>query len=114
MNFEMSDDRRMLADTLRRALGDGYGFEHRTRVAYEAPFHDPAQWTRCRSLACSTPSPMRTLAAWADRASTSRSCSRNWAARCAPNRVLPALMAIRALGASEDVLSAPPLRRGIR
>jgi alkylation response protein AidB-like acyl-CoA dehydrogenase len=31
MNFEMSDDRRMLADTLRRALADGYGFEHRTR-----------------------------------------------------------------------------------
>jgi hypothetical protein len=32
MNFEMSDDRRMLADTLRRALSDGYGFEHRTAL----------------------------------------------------------------------------------
>ncbi|MCU4652830.1 acyl-CoA dehydrogenase family protein [Roseibacterium sp. SDUM158016] len=40
----MSDDRRMLADTLRRALAEGYGFEHRTRVAYEPPFHDPGQW----------------------------------------------------------------------
>jgi hypothetical protein len=46
MNFEMSDDRRMLADTLRRALSDGYGFEHRTRVAYEPPFHDPASGRR--------------------------------------------------------------------
>jgi hypothetical protein len=31
MNFETSDDRRMLAETLRRALADGYGFEHRTK-----------------------------------------------------------------------------------
>jgi hypothetical protein len=43
MNFEMSDDRRMLADTLRRALSDGYGFENRTEAAYSAPFHDPAR-----------------------------------------------------------------------
>jgi len=50
MNFEMSDDRRMLADTLRRTLSDGYGFDHRTRVAYEAPFHDPAQWAALAEL----------------------------------------------------------------
>lgn len=50
MNFEMSDDRRMLADTLRRYLGEAYGFEHRLKAAYEAPFHDPERWTALAEL----------------------------------------------------------------
>jgi alkylation response protein AidB-like acyl-CoA dehydrogenase len=50
MNFETSDDRRMLAETLRRALADGYGFEHRTKVAYESPFHDPRAWLALSDL----------------------------------------------------------------
>ncbi|MDG4647735.1 acyl-CoA dehydrogenase family protein [Roseibacterium sp. SDUM158017] len=50
MNFEMTDDRRMLAETLRRYLADSYGFAHRTKVAYEAPFHDPAAWTGLAEL----------------------------------------------------------------
>lgn len=41
MNFDMSEDRRMLADSLTRFLGDRYGIEHRNKVAYEAPYHDP-------------------------------------------------------------------------
>lgn len=44
MNFEMSDDRRMLSETLRRALAESYGFEHRTQIAYTPPYHDPAAW----------------------------------------------------------------------
>lgn len=44
MNFEMSGDRRMLADTLRRYLAEQYGIEHRNEIAYDAPWHDPAKW----------------------------------------------------------------------
>jgi alkylation response protein AidB-like acyl-CoA dehydrogenase len=50
MNFEMSDDRRMLAETLRRYLAEQYGWEHRMRVAYDAPYHDPAKWTGIAGL----------------------------------------------------------------
>ncbi len=50
MNFEMSDDRRMLSDTLRRYLADAYPFEHRTAVAYDAPFHDPEKWADLAEL----------------------------------------------------------------
>jgi alkylation response protein AidB-like acyl-CoA dehydrogenase len=44
MDFEISDDRRMLADTLNRFLADRYDIEHRNKVAYEAPYHDHALW----------------------------------------------------------------------
>lgn len=44
MNFEQTDDRRMLAETLRRFLSNEYGIAHRTAMAYDAPFHDPAGW----------------------------------------------------------------------
>ena len=44
MNFEMTDDRRMLSDSLTRFLSKQYGIEHRNKVAYAAPFHDPAKW----------------------------------------------------------------------
>ncbi|MGP1358045.1 acyl-CoA dehydrogenase family protein [Roseicyclus sp.] len=50
MNFETGDDRRMLAETLRRHLAESYGFAHRTRVAYDAPFHDPAGWQALSDL----------------------------------------------------------------
>ena len=44
MNFDLTDDRRMLADTLNRYLSDKYSAEHRTKVAYDAPYHDPEKW----------------------------------------------------------------------
>lgn len=44
MNFDMSDDRRMLADSLTRFLADKYAIDHRNAVAYEAPYHDPTAW----------------------------------------------------------------------
>lgn len=50
MNFEQSDDRRMLAETLRRYLADNYGVEHRNACAYEAPFHDPEKWAEMAEL----------------------------------------------------------------
>lgn len=50
MNFEMTDDRRMLADSLARLLANRYGTEHRTAVAYEAPYHDVAGWNALAEL----------------------------------------------------------------
>lgn len=50
MNFEQSDDRRMLAETLRRYLADCYPITHRNACAYEAPFHDPEKWAEMAEL----------------------------------------------------------------
>ncbi len=50
MNFEQSDDRRMLSETLRRYLAEAYPAAHRNAVAYETPFHDPARWAEMAEL----------------------------------------------------------------
>lgn len=50
MDFDVSEDRRMLADTLNRFLTDRYGIEHRNSVAYDAPYHDPALWSQMAEL----------------------------------------------------------------
>ncbi|OWU86084.1 acyl-CoA dehydrogenase [Oceanicola sp. 22II-s10i] len=44
MNFDLTEDRQMLQDSLRRYLGDKYPVEHRNKVAYAEPFHDPSKW----------------------------------------------------------------------
>ncbi|MGI3169543.1 acyl-CoA dehydrogenase family protein [Pseudooceanicola sp. C21-150M6] len=50
MNFDLTEDRQMLQDTLRRYLADKYGIEHRNKVAYAEPFHDPAKWGELTEL----------------------------------------------------------------
>jgi alkylation response protein AidB-like acyl-CoA dehydrogenase len=50
MDFEHSDDRRMLADTLARALGDGYPIETRNAGAYGDTGYDPAVWAQLSEL----------------------------------------------------------------
>ena len=50
MDFEPTDDRRMLSDSLGRYLAENYPIEHRNRVAYEAPFHDPQKWAELAEL----------------------------------------------------------------
>jgi alkylation response protein AidB-like acyl-CoA dehydrogenase len=50
MNFEHSDDRRMLADTLARALRDGYPIETRNAGAYGDTGYDPAVWAQLSEL----------------------------------------------------------------
>jgi alkylation response protein AidB-like acyl-CoA dehydrogenase len=50
MDFTISDDRRMLADTLRRFLAEHYPVEHRNTVAYAAPWHDPGKWAGLAEL----------------------------------------------------------------
>ncbi|NIZ11301.1 acyl-CoA dehydrogenase family protein [Pseudooceanicola sp. HF7] len=50
MDFDLTEDRQMLSDTLTRYLKDKYPIETRTKVAYEAPFHAPAQWDALAEL----------------------------------------------------------------
>jgi alkylation response protein AidB-like acyl-CoA dehydrogenase len=50
MNFEHTDDRRMLADTLVRALRDGYAIDTRNAGAYSEAGYDPAVWTQLNAL----------------------------------------------------------------
>ncbi|RZM24894.1 MAG: pimeloyl-CoA dehydrogenase small subunit [Sphingomonas sp.] len=50
MNFEHTDDRRMLADTLVRALRDGYPIETRNAGAYGEAGYDPAAWQQLSEL----------------------------------------------------------------
>ncbi|MFT6452462.1 MAG: alkylation response protein AidB-like acyl-CoA dehydrogenase [Halocynthiibacter sp.] len=50
MDFNLTDDRRMLQDSLRRFLTDQYPIEHRNKIAYEAPFHDTSKWAEMAEL----------------------------------------------------------------
>lgn len=50
MNFEHTDDRRMLADTLTRALRDGYAIDTRNAGAYGEAGYDPAVWASLNEL----------------------------------------------------------------
>lgn len=50
MDFNLTDDRRMLKDSLDRYLADQYSVEHRNAVAYEAPFHDVSKWAEMAEL----------------------------------------------------------------
>lgn len=44
MDFNLSEDHQLLADTLRRFLAERAGPEARDRVAWSAPYHDPGLW----------------------------------------------------------------------
>lgn len=50
MDFNLTDDRRMLSDSLTRFLNDQYPVEHRNTVAYDAPCHDPSKWDALAEL----------------------------------------------------------------
>ncbi|MEG3084738.1 acyl-CoA dehydrogenase family protein [Sphingomonas sp. PB2P12] len=50
MNFEHTDDRRMLADTLVRALRDGYAIDTRNAGAYSDAGYDSAVWRQLTEL----------------------------------------------------------------
>ena len=50
MDFSLTEDRRMLSDSLTRFLADKYPIDHRTKVAYDAPFHDVALWSEMAEL----------------------------------------------------------------
>ncbi|WP_346909014.1 acyl-CoA dehydrogenase family protein [uncultured Roseibium sp.] len=50
MNFELSSDLQMLADTLRRFFADHLDIEIRNETAYELPYHAPNIWTKLSEL----------------------------------------------------------------
>ncbi|WP_323784214.1 acyl-CoA dehydrogenase family protein [Thalassovita sp.] len=50
MDFNLTEDRQMLADTLNRFLAEQYAVEHRNKVAYDAPYHDPSKWDQLVEL----------------------------------------------------------------
>ena len=50
MNFEMSDDRRMLAESLARFLADTCPVEKRVDVAYAEPWHSETAWAGLAEL----------------------------------------------------------------
>lgn len=50
MDFNLTEDRQMLSDTLTRFLADHYPIERRNTVAYGAPYHDPALWDQLSEL----------------------------------------------------------------
>ncbi|OZI31055.1 pimeloyl-CoA dehydrogenase small subunit [Bordetella genomosp. 10] len=50
MNFEHTEDRRMLADTLNRFISERYGIEARNRIAYGEEGHSPALYAKFAEL----------------------------------------------------------------
>lgn len=50
MNFEHTEDRRMLADTLNRYIAEQYGFEARNRIAQSAEGYSAPQWQQFAEL----------------------------------------------------------------
>ena len=50
MNFEHTEERRMLADSLNRFIAEQYGFEARDRIAGSAPGYSRAMWARFAEL----------------------------------------------------------------
>ncbi len=50
MDFTLTEDRRMLQDSLSRYLAEQYPVEHRNKVAYDLPCHDPAKWDELAEL----------------------------------------------------------------
>lgn len=50
MNFDLTEDRRMLSDTLARYLSDRYAIGIRNEIAYASPYHDPARWAEMAEM----------------------------------------------------------------
>lgn len=106
MNFEPTEDRRMLAEALGRQLAASYPIEHRNRVAYAAPYHDPDKWAEIAGngflQAFATEAEGGLGGTGFDIATVFEELGR---ALC-PEPVLPQLMAIRLLSAAGAPLEA--------
>ncbi|SDE68754.1 Acyl-CoA dehydrogenase [Paracoccus isoporae] len=50
MEFNLSEDHQMLADSLRRYLADNYDIETRNAAAFEAPYHSAETWSGLAEL----------------------------------------------------------------
>ncbi|MEM9319933.1 MAG: acyl-CoA dehydrogenase family protein [Pseudomonadota bacterium] len=50
MDFSVSEDRRILGDSLNRLMADACSFEARVCAAYAEPWHDPVLWAKLSDL----------------------------------------------------------------
>ena len=50
MDFNLTEDRRMLLESLNRFLAEQYPVEHRNKIAYALPCHDPSKWEEMAEL----------------------------------------------------------------
>ncbi len=106
MDFEVSDDRRMLADTLSRWLATDYDIAARNRVAYTAPFHSPEKWSGfCELGALMALAPDEHGGFGGTGFDVTTVFAELGRALC-PEPVLPQLMAIRLLMAAGEDLEA--------
>ena len=60
MNFEHTEDRRMLADSLNRFIAEQYSFERRDRIARSAHGFSPEIWQQFAEPLTLTCLPLRT------------------------------------------------------
>ncbi|MEJ6392036.1 acyl-CoA dehydrogenase [Gymnodinialimonas sp. 2305UL16-5] len=112
MNFEMTDDRRMLAESLSRFLNDACPIEARATLAYESPFHSKQAWdglVELGALYALVPEARGGMGGTGfDIAVVFEALGR---ALC-PEPMLPALMAAQLLAAADRTLE--PLLSGLR
>ena len=110
MDFETSDDRRMLADTLNRYLSESYPVEHRNRIAYDAPYRDAGKWAELAELGVLLALVPEEQGGFGGAGFDVTTVFEALGRGLCPEPVLPALMAARLLGAVGDDLG--PLTTG--
>jgi alkylation response protein AidB-like acyl-CoA dehydrogenase len=103
MDFTISDDRRMLSDTLRRYLADRYAIGHRNSVAYDAPWHDPEKWSQMCDLGVLYALAPEDLGGMGGTGFDVAVVFEELGRALCPEPVLAALLAIRTLAATGDV-----------
>ncbi|MEM6847109.1 MAG: acyl-CoA dehydrogenase [Pseudomonadota bacterium] len=105
MNFDPTDDRRMLADSMSRYLTDHYGWEHRLKIAYEAPFHDPQKWAEMSELGVLFALADESVGGFGGAGFDIHTVFSELGRALCPEPVLPALMAARLLAAAGEDLA---------
>ncbi len=110
MQFEMTDDRRMLADTLNRFLADRYDWETRARIAYEPPYHSPDKWAELAELGVLFALAPEEKGGFGGAGFDIAAVFGALGQAICPEPVLPVLMAARILGAADADLE--PLLSG--
>ncbi|WP_420392170.1 acyl-CoA dehydrogenase family protein [Acuticoccus sp.] len=106
MDFEVSDDRRMLSDTLTRWLASDYPIDHRNKVAYTEPYHDPQKWAELAELGALMALADEAHGGFGGRGYDVMTVFDALGRGLCPEPVLPALMAVRVLSAAGEDLEA--------
>lgn len=112
MNFEPTEERRMLRETLTRFLADRYSFQHRNSVAHTAPFHDPTRWAELAELGVFYALVPKAQGGYGGAGFDITTVFESLGNSLCPEPVLGALMAARIIGATGGDLA--PLLAGTR